>query len=410
MNKLIKKILTVFICALLCTLLMFAGCSAEQKSEEERYAVGENMLSVAKVYCEFVETKTYMVGFGRYEEVSDVALRAGSAVIWSVDDVAGGWTYLVTNYHVVYDAKADTDKNGGRIARKINIYLYGSEGVPEEKSEKDENGYKQCEYGSYAINCEYVGGSIEADIAVIRTQTSTIKAVNKNIKPVTLAERYTVGQSAIAIGNPENEGISVTRGIISVENEYITLRIDGTARYYRSIRIDTALYSGNSGGGLFDIDGKLIGITNAGDSEDQNINFAIPLDIVKGTVNNILYYYDGTQPSSVKKILLGIEVKPFNSVYVYDAETGYGKICEDVVVSSVIDGSIAQQLQLAEGDIIKAISIGGNEYKVERSFNIADIILNVREGNKLTVKYVRDGRESATQKYEVKASDLSNNN
>ncbi|MDE6441628.1 MAG: S1C family serine protease, partial [Clostridia bacterium] len=378
----------------------------KEQEEDDNISIGENMLSVAKVYSEFIESRAY-IGFGGYHYVSNTVMSAGSAVIWSVDESAEGYTYLVTNYHVVYDKSADTTKNGGNIAKNINIYLYGSEGTPTEMTEKDENGYTQYDYGDYAVKCEYVGGSIEADIAVLKMPTSTIKAVNKNIKPVTLSDSYYVGQTAIAIGNPEDGGISVTRGIVSVESDYIALKIDNTARYYRSIRIDTALYSGNSGGGLFDVNGKLIGITNAGDTEDQNINFAIPIEIVKGTVENILYYYDGTKPAEVQKVELGVDITTENSVYVYDYKAGYGKIVEEVAISSITEGSIAESLQLAKGDIITGVTINGVEYSIERSFNISDILLGVRAGDNIAVKYKRDGKSGITQAYQISTSDLS---
>lgn len=58
---------------------------------------------------------------------------------------------------------------------------------------------------------------------------------------------------------------------------------------------------------------KLIGITNAGNDEDQNINYGIPIQIVKRVVDNILYYYDDTNAVNVQKISLGITVDSANS-------------------------------------------------------------------------------------------------
>ena len=105
-----------------------------------------------------------------------------------------------------------------------------------------------------------MGGTITYDIAVLRAKTSDVLARNEDAQPVKLADEYHVGETAIAIGNPEGDGLSVTQGVISTESEYITLSIDDTPRSYRSIRIDTALYSGNSGGGLFNKSGELIRI------------------------------------------------------------------------------------------------------------------------------------------------------
>lgn len=368
---------------------------------------GGCLQSVAKIYCEFIEKGTKIMGMYSVPYY-DVNMYTGSAVIWDIDGIEDGYTYLVTNYHVVYDGSADSTKNGGYLPRNIYLYLYGSESSPYSSGTTDENGYTVYDYGSYAVECEYVGGTVTSDIAVIKAKTEDLKAVNENIKAVTLAADYHVGETAIAIGNPENEGISVTEGIISVENENIVLAIDGTGRRYRSIRIDTALYSGNSGGGLFNAEGELIGITNAGDSSDQNVNYAVPLEIVKGTVENILYYAtdgdDGT--TDAYKIVLGITLVTQNSKYVYDYSVGYGKIYEEAVVYTVNSGSIAATLGLKEGDIINSIGVNGKDYPINRSFDVSDLLLTVRAGNAIKVNYTRDGVEGATAEYLVLSGDL----
>ena len=258
-------------------------------TDQTATVINSCLLSCLKVYTEFAVSST--IGWGIYSTTtSDIAIFTGSAVVYKIDD---DYTYVITNYHVVFDSNADaTLNNNSLIARKIYGYLYGSESAPTKTESRDENNLTIYDYGDYAIPFEYVGGSISNDLAVLKTPTSCIKGINPNIKAINFADEYYVGETAIAIGNPEDEGISVTQGIISIDNEYITLAIDNTSRSYRSIRIDTALYSGNSGGGLFDNNGNLIGITNAGNQTDENINYAIPLSIVKGTVENILYYYN----------------------------------------------------------------------------------------------------------------------
>lgn len=368
--------------------------------------IAECMLSSVKVYSEFVEGTYIQTGLAGYRKTYDTALYTGAGIIWRID---GDYTYIVTNYHVVFDSSADETKNGGsQIARTITCYLYGSEYTPYTTDSKDADGYSVIEYGDYAVECEYVGGSINCDLAVLRAETDDLKALNGDIKQVTVADEYYVGQTAIAIGNPENGGISVTEGIVSVDNEYIKLSLDGTARYYRSIRIDTALYSGNSGGGLFNADGKLIGITNAGASDDENINYAIPLQIVKGAVGNILYYYGDEDASTVGayKITLGVTVLSQNSRYVYDSAKGCGKIVEDVVLGEVASGSIADLMGLAAGDYVTAVTVDGSEYPCLRSFDISDAILTMRSGSSISVAYTRGGQECISAEYTVKSSDL----
>lgn len=369
------------------------------ESGDNSAAIGETLLSSLKVYAEFVEESRS--GFLRYE---DTAVYTGGGVIYSMDDEN---TYILTNYHVVYDSNAssgNTNENGEKIARKIVCYLYGSESDPSRTNSRDEDGYTVIDYGSYSIECDYVGGSVNSDIAVLRADTDDVKAINSQAQAVTVADGYSVGDAAYTIGNPEGEGISVTEGIVSVADEYISLNIDGTLRQYRSIRIDTPLYSGNSGGGLFNTDGELIGIANAGNSTEENINFAIPLPIVTGTADNIIYYYeDGDDATNGVYKIDFVEESALvsqNSVYEYDAQSGAGSISEDVVLGAGSVSGLSEEFGLATGDIIRSFIIGRDgenvEYEIDRTFDISDLLYILRPDDTLTVKYERDGREDLT--------------
>lgn len=366
--------------------------AASQSSDTA--AINSALLSSAKVFTEFTE---YRISSAAPMLVT--AMYSGSAVVYRVDD---DYTYLITNFHVIYDKSAvEEDK----IAKKITCYLYGSEGVPVATQEKDENGCNVYDYGDYAIDCEYVGGSATSDIALVRAETSRVKSVNPSVLAAEFADGYSVGETAIAIGNPESEGISVTRGIVSVDNEYITLSVDGTARSYRSIRIDTSIYSGSSGGGLFNADGKLIGITNAGDGNDQNVNYAVPLPIVAGTVENIMHYAS-PDCKSVKKITLGVTVVSKNSKFVYDAKTDQGRIVEDVTVDAIIENSIISKIDILKGDVIKEFLINGESLSISRLFHIGDALLGIRSGDRIGFKVDRDGEEITTNEYVVRVEDI----
>lgn len=378
---------------------------------DDSASIAKSLTSSVKLYTEFLETSS-TGGFYPGARTS-LDLYTGSGVVYDIDEEEG-YTYMVTNYHVVFSsaaasANATNNANGQYIARKIVCYLYGSEYTPvQTTTDADGDGYKDYYYSDYGVECEYVGGSITSDIAIVRAKTEDLYAINDGISEVTLADGYTVGETAIAVGNPEGEGISVTKGIVSVDNEYITLDIDGTSRSYRSIRIDAALYSGNSGGGLFNAEGELIGINNAGDGEDQNINYAIPLEIVRGTADNILYYYrDGdADTAGAYKITLGVTVLSSEAKYVYDAASGTGRITETITVDEVSASSIAEAMGLQTGDVLTAFSIDGTEYALERNFDISDLILTLRPGSEIAMRYTRDGGTQLSEVYTVKASDL----
>ena len=386
-------------------------------------AVNSSLRSVAKIYAEFIQTTTTGGVWGDYfgpgsSSTSDIAISTGAAVIYSMDPSEDGYTYFITDYHVIYNKKADASLNnedGTKIARTLHAYLYGSEGSPSAVDENgdgyadtDDNGYTIYDYGDYAIDLEYVGGTITYDIAVLRAKTSDVLARNPEAQPVILADEYHVGETAIAIGNPEGNGLSVTQGVISTESEYITLSIDDTPRSYRSIRIDTALYSGNSGGGLFNKSGELIGITNAGNSTDQNINYAVPLEIVTGTVNSIIYHTnDGNADTNgVYRLLLGINVTTKNSKYVYDAASGYGNISEDVMIDSVNSGSLAETLGLQPDDRIAAVIINGTTHMINRSFDIENLDLTIRPNDIVQIVFERGGEQLLTESFTISLSDL----
>ncbi len=365
--------------------------SVGESTEKETYtAIHDCLQSVGKVYCAFTEWNLETT-----EDTTDTknALYTGACVLYQMDN---DYTYFLTNYHVVFSENATENT----ISEEIYCYLYGSEGRPTKKD-------TQWEFGAKAVACEYVGGAIQYDLAIVRAETAAVKAINEKAKPVTLAKEYYVGQTAITVGNPNGDGLSVTQGIVSVDSEYISLSMDGTKRDYRSMRIDTALYPGNSGGGLFNEDGELIGISNAGSITDQNINFAIPVSIVKGVAENIMTHYRGGEAvNGVHTITLGFDKDIQNSKYTYYADKGYGKITEEICVTEVKSGSIAESMGLQVGDIVKAIIIDGVEHAIERSFDVSDYILHLMEGVTFSFTYEREGGEGNTSTHTVRSSEL----
>jgi serine protease Do len=137
-----------------------------------------------------------------------------------------------------------------------------------------------------------------------------------------------VGESVIAIGNPLGElGGTVTNGIISALDREIT--IDGNRMTL--LQTNAAVNPGNSGGGLFDSTGMLIGIVNAKESDSgiEGLGFAIPADRVLKNVTDILEigYITG-------RAGLGISVYAANGVYgVYAVESSGVFKADDRIVA-----------------------------------------------------------------------------
>src|SRR5699024_352441 len=107
------------------------------------------------------------------------------------------------------------------------------------------------------------------------------------------------------------------------------------------------------------------------------------------------------------RITPGVSVTAQTSRYVYDGETGYGHIEEEVTAASVTKGSVAETLGLKEGDIIDAILVNGTEHEILRTFHIYDILLTVRAGENIRIRDERDGALQVTDGYTVSSTDLS---
>lgn len=299
----------------------------------------------------------------------------GSGVIYQMDK-ANGDAFIITNYHVVYDASSNTE-NG--ISNDISVYLYGSE--IEEK----------------AIKATYVGGSLYYDIAVLRVENSEILKESTACEiDVADSDKIVVGDSAIAIGNAQGLGISSTSGVISVDSEYITMTAadEKTKVSFRVMRVDTAINSGNSGGGLYDDKGNLIGIVNAKIIYDgvENIGYAIPSNVAVSIAENIIDYCYGTDTERVQRAFLGITVSALDSKAVYDSTTGLISIKETVSVYEVSSGSLADGV-LQAGDVLVSATINGNTTEITRQYHIIDMMLDVRVGDVVILNILRGGEE-----------------
>ena len=302
---------------------------------------------------------------------------SGSGVIYKIDKASGD-AFIITNYHVVYDASSNSN-NG--ISEDIKVYIYGSE--------IEEN----------AIEATYVGGSLYYDIAVLRIEDSEILK-NSSMRAVEISDsdNVTVGDNAIAIGNAQGYGISASFGIVSVDSEYIIMTAaDGkTSVSFRVMRIDTAVNSGNSGGGLYDDKGNLIGIVNAKIVEDgvENIGYAIPSNVVVSIAENIIDYCYEKDTQRVQRALIGITVSTSDSKSVYNSITGLISIEETVSVYEVSSGSLADGV-LKSGDVLVSATVNDNTTEITRQHHVIDMMLDVREGDVVTFNILRGGEEKS---------------
>lgn len=344
-------------------------------SKDNVYAVSKAIRSAVTIVSNFTKTElSYNYGNGKVNTKETAYSAGGAGVIYEKD--SDGNAYIITNFHVVYDADSNQTDH---ISDDINVYLYGGETA------------------SGKIAASFVGGSAYYDIAVLRVDASeTLK--NSCATAVSVSQTaITVGQTAMAIGFPEGEGMSVTSGIVSVDSEKISVKVDGSNAYQlRVLRIDTAVNSGNSGGGLFDSDGNLIGIVNAKTSSysTENISYAIPKEIAIGVTKNVIANCTDSSKRSVYKCLLGITAKTSDSKAVYDETTGLTRIKETITVDSVEESGLAYG-SLRSGDILLTATFNGKTVDIDRSFTLSDMLLEAQVGDSVTISFSRDGEEKS---------------
>lgn len=341
------------------------------------HAASKGLLSTVSITSNFTVTTVIPPTLfypGSTETTQQVS--KGSGVIFGIDKEKGD-AYIITNYHVVYNKGADTEND---ISNDIKCYLYGQE------------------YDKYAIRASFIGGSMAYDLAVLKVSKSDVLRESKAVAAeLADSNKVSILDTAIAIGNPEGRGISATVGAVNVESEQITMRSLDGAGYIsvRVMRIDSAVNGGNSGGGLFDENGKLIGIVNAKvtDSTVDNIGYAIPSNVAKYVAENIIYYDNLDEKNdSVFRLLIGVEVDVTSAGVTYDEATGKILKYEEVVVGRITQGSACDG-KLAVGDVIKSVIIDGKTYEITRTFNVIDVMLTARTTSTVVYVIERDGAD-----------------
>ena len=208
----------------------------------------------------------------------------------------------------------------------------------------------------------------------------------KNLTPAVLgnSDSLAVGDAVLAIGNPLGTlSGTVTDGIISALERQVT--IDGNTMTL--LQTSAAVNPGNSGGGLFNASGELVGIVNAKSSSDSsgnavdNIGFAIPINSVKTIIEDLISHGYVTG-----QIVLGV-----NLINITDERTAryYGLEHTGVYIQSVQSGSIADLGGLQAGD--RVISFGGTAVSTGDELKAALATHSV--GDRVEVKVERNGRE-----------------
>lgn len=271
--------------------------------------------------------------FGEIPQGKIKTRSLGSGVI--IDKTKG---YILTNNHVV--AKADEIK-----VRLTNDKSY---------------------------DAKIVGRDPKTDIALIQ-----VKKTSELPEQATLgdSDKLRVGDWVFAIGNPFGLGHTVTAGIISAKG-----RIIGAGPYDDFLQTDAAINPGNSGGPLFNMKGEVIGINTAIVAHGQGIGFAIPSNMAKAIVDQLI------KTGKVVRGWLGVMIQEITPDL---AESIGYKGDKGALVADVLEEGPAKKAGLKRGDIV--LKFNGRD--IDSAHTLSRVVSSTSPGEKVKVKIWRNGEE-----------------
>ena len=223
-----------------------------------------------------------------------------------------------------------------------------------------------------------VGEDTTSDIAVIKIDAD-------GLTPATVgnSDSLKVGQSVMAVGNPLGElGGTVTGGMISALNRSVTIQGSSSVNTMSLIQMDASVSPGNSGGGLFNMNGELVGIVNAksSSSDAEGLGFAIPINDAIKVAQELLEngYVTGRPYSGITYLA------------VTDAQTAsqLGVNAYGVYVVEVVKGGPAEKAGLQAGDRI--VSVDGTE--IASKDDLGTLMQKHAAGDTLSITIARDGQ------------------
>ena len=307
----------------------------------------------------------YFFGPGFGPNIIPEQRASGSGVIISEEG------YIVTNNHVI-------SNNAGGVADEINVTL------------SDRRIFK----------AKVIGRDPNSDIAVLKIDATKLPYLIYGN-----SDEIKLGQWVLAVGYPLTLETTVTAGIVSATGRSIGInkrQVRGSDTPIESfIQTDAAVNQGNSGGALINTGGQLIGINSAilaPNGTYAGYSFAIPVNIVKKIVNDIIQYGD------VQRGYLGINYfSTSEDISEEDLKRmGIPTNLQGVYVSGVTPDGGAVAAGIRKGDVITKV----NTVPVFSGIQMSAQIASFRPGDKVPVTYVRGGKEYTVTVILKKRSDV----
>lgn len=302
----------------------------------------EPVLTASEIYdracSQVVSIATDVVTVDRYGNQTPSVI-SGSGFIVSVDG------YIITNFHVVQHA----------VDVGISVSITTYDGTVHKGS--------------------IIGYDYENDLAVVKIDAD-------GFSPCSLGDSDTisVGDDVYAVGNPYGVlEFTMSTGHVSALNRLIATD-ENEENATEMFQIDAAVYSGNSGGPVYDAYGKVIGIVSAKYLEEgmEGIGFAIPINKALPVVYELL---DKGYVGGRASISMAFD-ENYNTVL-----SRYYRLPEGAYISSVFRGGCAEKAGLRAGDILMKI---GN-YSVDSYSDVPPALRHFKAGDSTEIVIFRDG-------------------
>ncbi len=201
------------------------------------------------------------------------------------------------------------------------------------------------------VRATLIGSDHWTDLALIQLDMGELKRKNLTFSHANLGDSAEImlGQPVMAVGTPYGLSRTVTAGIVSNTDRYFDESdIEGyeTGWFNNWIQTDAAINPGNSGGPLVDLRGDVVGINTRGVSAGNNLGFAIPINVAKEIIPDLL------RQGKVERSYIGVQLQPLQDLEkFYDLATDKG-----VLVASVENDSPGSEAGLKAEDIVLAIN------------------------------------------------------
>ena len=217
------------------------------------------------------------------------------------------------------------------------------------------------------------------------TDLAILKVNKTGLVPLPMgdSDKIKVGQTVIAIGTALGQfNSTVTTGVVSGLGRAITAGspLEGSENLDNVIQTDAAINPGNSGGPLLDSAGQVIGVNVAVSQSGQGIGFALPINLIKQSIDNFRTTGEFDRP------YMGISYRMISkeTALMNDVPSG-------AYVQTVLTGSPAEKAGIKQGDVITDVDT--TKLVNSPDFSIAEYINKKKIGDSVTLKFWRDKKE-----------------